>query len=143
MPFAVTRMSGLHVPVIDGEPFAGAAPAGHHFIGDQQHAVAVADFAQAREVLGRRNEHAIGADNRLDNDGGHVALVANHVLDVVGAGDVAAGIGVLDGAVVAVGFRREDNAGAFAGRLHGPAARDRRWRRWSPWLIRDRSGSAR
>ena len=47
----------------------------------------------------------------------------DHVLEVVGAGDVAAGIGVLDGAVVAVGLGREDDAGAFAGRLHGPAAR--------------------
>ena len=114
---------GLHVPVIDGEPLAGAAPAGHHFVGDQQHAVAIADFAQAREVLGRRNEDAVGADDRLDDDGGHIALVADHVLDVVGAGDVAGGIGVLDGAVVAVGLRRKDDAGAFAARLHGPAAR--------------------
>ena len=102
---------------------AGAAPSGHHFVGDHQHAVAVADFAQAREVLGRRNQHAVGADDGLDDDGGHVALVADHVLDVVGAGDVARGIGVLDGAVVAVGLGREDDAGDFAGRFHGPAAR--------------------
>ena len=123
MPLAVTRMSGLTIPMVDGEPLAGAAPAGHHFVGDHQHAVAVADFAQAREVLGRRNEDAIGADDGLEDDGGDVALVADHVLDVVGAGDVAGGIGVLDGAVVAVGLRREDDARAFAGRLHGPAAR--------------------
>jgi len=44
------------------------------------------------------------------------------VLDVVGAGDVAGGVGVVDGAVVAVGFGREDDVGDFAGRLHGPAA---------------------
>ena len=80
---------GLDAPVIDGEPLAGAAPAGHDFVGDHQHAVAVADFAQAREVLGRRNQHAVGADDGLDDDGGDVALVADHVLDVVGAGDVA------------------------------------------------------
>ena len=29
---------------------------------------------------------------------------------------------MLDGAVVAVGFGREDDAGDFAGWLHGPAA---------------------
>ena len=45
------------------------------------------------------------------------------MLDVVGAGDVAARIGVLDRAVVAIDFRREHNAAAFACRLHGPAAR--------------------
>ena len=72
------------------EPLAGAAPAGHDFVGDEEHAVAVADFAQAREILGRGNEDAVGADDGLDDDGGHVALVADHVLDVVGAGDVAA-----------------------------------------------------
>ncbi len=114
---------GLYVPVIDGEPLAGAAPAGHHFVGDHEHAVAVADFAQARQIFGRRNQHSVGSDHRLDDDRGHVALVADHVLDVVGAGDVAAGIGVLDGAVVAVGLRREDEAHALARRLHGPAAR--------------------
>ena len=113
---------GLDVPVVDGEPLAGAAPAGHHFVGDHEHAVTVADFAQAREVFGRRNEDAVGADDGLDDDGGDVAFVADHVLDVVGAGDVAGGIGVLDGAVVAVGLRREDDVGDFAGRFHGPAA---------------------
>ena len=40
---------GLHVPVIDGKPLAGAAPSRHHFIGNHQHAMAVADLAQARE----------------------------------------------------------------------------------------------
>ncbi len=134
---------GLHVPVVDGKPLAGAAPAGHHFVGDEEHAVAVADLAQAREVFGRRNEDAVGADNRLDDDGGHVALVADHVLDVVGAGDVAGGIGVLDGAVVAVGLGREDNVGDFAGRFHGPAARIASGCDGAHRSIRDRSGSAR
>ena len=119
---------GLDAPVIDGKPLAGAAPPGHHFIGDHQHAVAVADFAQARKVFRRRNENAVGSDDRLKNDRRDIAFVADHVLDVVGAGDVAAGIGVLDGTVVAVGLRREDNACAFAARLHGPAARVARGR---------------
>ena len=114
---------GLQVPVVDGEPAAGAAPSGHHFVGNHEHAVAVADFAQTRKIFRRRNEYAVGADDRLEDDGRHVTLVADHVLDVVGAGDVARGIGVLDGAVVAVGFGREDHVGNFAGRFHGPAAR--------------------
>ncbi len=110
------------VPVVDGEPLAGAAPTGHHFVGDHECALAVADFAEAREVLGRRHEDTVGADDGLEDDGGDVAFVANHVLDIVGAGDVACRIGVLDRAVVAVGFGGEDDVGDFAGRLHCPAA---------------------
>ena len=30
---------GHDVPVVDGEPLAGATEAGHHFVGDQQNAV--------------------------------------------------------------------------------------------------------
>src|ERR1019366_4948898 len=111
-----------HAPVIDGEPLAGAAPAGHDFVGDEQDAVAVTDFADTREVLGRRHKDAVGADDGLEDDGRDVALIADHVLDVVGAGDVAAGVGVLDGAVVAIGLRREDEAVGLAAGLHGPAA---------------------
>src|ERR1700691_4246217 len=97
--FGGDKNVGLDVPVVEGKPFACASPAGHDFVGDHEHAVTVADFAQAREVLGRRDQHSIGSDDGLKDDGGDVALIADHVLDVVGAGDVAGGVGVLDGAV--------------------------------------------
>ena len=87
----------LHVPMVHGEPFAGTAPAAHHLVGNQQHAVPVAYFAEAGKVFRGRHQHAIGADDRLDDHGRHVALVADHVLKIIGAGDVAAGIGVFDG----------------------------------------------
>src|SRR5664280_2879230 len=96
---------GLHTPVVNGKPLAGSAPSGHHFVVDEQHAVAVADLTQSWEIFGWRNEYTVCAYHGLDDNGGHVALVADHVLDVVGAGDVAARIGVLDGTVVAIGLR--------------------------------------
>jgi len=113
---------GSDAPVIDGEPLAGSSPAGHDFVGDEEDAVPVADFADAGEVFGGRDEDAVGADDGFEDDGGDVGLVADHVLDVVGTGDVAGGVGVLDGAVVTVGFRGEDDAGALAAWLHGPAS---------------------
>jgi hypothetical protein len=113
---------GLDVPVVDGEPFAGAAPAGHDFVGDEEDVAAVADFAEAREVFGWWDEDAVGADDGFDEDGGYVVLVFDHVFEIVGAGDVAGGVGVFDGAVVAVGFGGEEEALAFATGFHGPAA---------------------
>ena len=114
---------GDDVPVVHGEPFAGAAPAGHDFVGDEEDAVFVADAAEFGHVLVGRDEDAVGADDGLDEDCGYVGLVADHVLDVVGAGDIAAGVGVADGAFVAVDFGGEDDAGAFAAGFHGPSAR--------------------
>ena len=92
--------------MVDGEPLAGAAPAGHDLVGDEEDAVVVADAAELGEVLRRRDEDAVGADDGLDEHGGDVAFVGDHVLEVVGAGDAAAGVGVLDGAVVAVDLGR-------------------------------------
>ena len=109
--------------MIDGEPFAGASPAGHDFVGNHQHAVAIADLAQPREILRRRDENAVGADDRLDDDRRDIALVLDHVLDIVDARHIAAGVGVLDRALVAVRLGRENDVVAFAGRLHGPAPR--------------------
>ena len=50
--------SGRDVPVVDGEPLAGAAEAGHHLVGDVDDAVAVADLAHAGQVAVRRDEDA-------------------------------------------------------------------------------------
>ena len=74
-------------------------------------------------VFGGRDDDAVGAYDGLDDDGGDVGLVADHVLDVVGAGDVAAGIGVADGAAEAVDFGGEEGALLLAADgFHGPAA---------------------
>ena len=118
---------GLHAPVIDGKPFAGAAPPSHHFIVDHQHALAIADFAQARKVFGRWNQNAVGANDRLENDRCDIAFVLDHVLDVVNARDITARIGVFDGTVVAVCLRSEDDivilpAGSIAQRRGSPVA---------------------
>src|SRR5579871_6820308 len=109
-------------PVVHGEPFAGAAPAGHDLVGDEEDVVFVADAAEFGHVFVGWDEDAVGADDGFDEDCGYVGLVADHVLDVVGAGDVAAGVCVADGAFVAVNFGSEDDAGAFAAGLHGPSA---------------------
>src|SRR5262249_38545121 len=106
---------GPDIPVIHGELCAGASPAGHHFVGDQQNAMSVTDLAKLAEILDRRNQDTVGADYRLRNYCRDVAFVGDHVLDVVGAGDPAGWISVLDGTFVAVHFGGEDEALALAG----------------------------
>ncbi len=57
--------AGIHV--------AGAAHAAHDLVEDQQHAVAVADLAQALEVARHRRRRAeTGAGDRLGDEGGDV-----------------------------------------------------------------------
>src|ERR1035437_2942951 len=89
-------------PLLLGEPFAGASPSGHHLVANEKDAVTVTDLADAGKVFGRRNEYAISTNAWFDNQSRHIALVADHVLDVVGAGYIATRIGVLDGAVETV-----------------------------------------
>ena len=60
---------GLHVPVLVGEPAAGAAHAGLHLVEDQHQLVAVGQLAQPFEVAGRRQVDAALALDRLDQDG--------------------------------------------------------------------------
>ena len=51
---------------------AGPAAAGHHFVGDQEHAVAAGDFGHPAEFFRRVHAHAAGAlDQRLDDHGRH------------------------------------------------------------------------
>src|SRR5439155_6499197 len=58
----------LHTRVLDGEELARAAEAGLDLVDDQQHAVPVAEFAEAaHEVQRRRNEATLTKD-RLDDD---------------------------------------------------------------------------
>src|ERR1700692_2263880 len=58
---------GNNVPVIDGEPFASAPETGHHFVGNHQDAVLVAELAQAGEIAIGRNQNAVRASHWLEN----------------------------------------------------------------------------
>ncbi len=120
--FGSDQNVGRDPPQVHGEPLACTAPARHDLVGDQQDPGLVADAAQLAHVLFRRHDHAVGADDRLDQHSRHVGLVPDHVFEIVGAGNVAPGIGVADGTLVAVNFWAEDDALRLAARLHGPAA---------------------
>ena len=61
--------SGRDVPLVDGEPLAGPAEAGHDLVGDVDDAVAVAEVADAGEVAVRRDEDAGRAGDRLEDEG--------------------------------------------------------------------------
>ena len=75
----------LHAPLLEREPFAAATEAGHHLVADHHDAVAIASLADALEIAVGRHEDAVGADDRLDEDGCHrvAALDHQHVVEVV------------------------------------------------------------
>src|SRR5208283_5320077 len=62
------KQIGNHVPVIDREPRASASETSHHFIGDHQDSVFVAELAHAFEISIRRNENAIGSGHGLEDE---------------------------------------------------------------------------
>ena len=78
----------LHAPVVEREQLAGAAESGNHFVGHQQHVVAVADFADARKVVVLRRDHSAGALHRLRQEHGHAVgpLPLDGALQLVGRG---------------------------------------------------------
>ena len=59
----------LHIEVLQREPLAGATEAGNHFVGDQQDFIAVANFAQAGEIVLGRRVNAAGALYGLGDHG--------------------------------------------------------------------------
>ena len=63
----------------------GPPEAGHDLVGDHEDAVAIADLADALEVTVRRDEDAVRADDRLEEDRGDGlrALVADDVLEAL------------------------------------------------------------
>ena len=54
--------------MINGEPLPCSAESGHHLVGNQQDAVAVADITQPLHVAIWRNQDPVGADDRLNDD---------------------------------------------------------------------------
>jgi hypothetical protein len=60
----------LHGPAVDPEPSAQAAEPADHAVGDEQDAVAGADFGDGRDVAGRWNADAAGTDDRLAEERG-------------------------------------------------------------------------
>jgi predicted metalloprotease with PDZ domain len=115
----------LEAPMLAGERFSGAAHAGHHFIGNKEDAVTSADFRDAVSVSvdgGRCAE--CGADDGLEDesgDGGGVVGAEKNV-EIIGAGEIAFGIGFVERTVVAEA--RRDVAPFGDHRRVGSAAAD-------------------
>jgi hypothetical protein len=61
---------GYYLPVIDREPLTGSSEASHHFIGDHQDSVLVAELAHASEISIGWNENAVGSSHGLKNESG-------------------------------------------------------------------------
>ena len=114
----------MTLEVVHREPLADAAEADHDLVGDVDDAVPVAQRPHALQVTGRRHEHAVRADDGLDDDrrdrGG--ALERDDLLEV---GERA--LGLLLGRVGverrAVRVRAHEVRDRSVGRLVRPAAR--------------------
>ena len=61
---------GDDVEVLEGEPPAGAAEAGHHLVGDEDDVVGVGERPHALHVLRARDHDARGAGDRFEDDRG-------------------------------------------------------------------------
>jgi uncharacterized protein YyaL (SSP411 family) len=62
---------GRHAPVVDREPLAAACEPGHDLVAHHHDAVPVAEVPDAGEVAVGRNEDAVRAHDRLEDDGRH------------------------------------------------------------------------
>ena len=97
----------LDAPVVEGEQGAGAAEPGDHLVGDQQHVVAVADLADAGEVVVLRHDDPARPLDRLGQEHGDGVrpLALDRPLELVGGRDALAYPGRR---LVAIGVRRGD-----------------------------------
>ena len=116
---------GHVIEALPAEPRAQPAPRADRVVGDQQHAVAVADLAHALEVARRRDQAAARVLHRLEDHGrdGLAALGADPRLDRVGrpqAGRPAVAVGVRDVAARRAGAARTASARTAA---RSPTAR--------------------
>jgi hypothetical protein len=86
-PLAEDEDVGHDAPVLRCEHPAGAAEALRDLVEHEERAMPVARRADARPVLRMRDDR--NAAHGLGDDGGHVPLALQHVLDVVGAAESA------------------------------------------------------
>ena len=112
---------GVHTPEPGAKHLAGAAEAGHHLVGNQQHAMTVAHRADQRPVVLGRHDDAAGALHRLGDEGGHGvgALEDDLALQQLGAEPAQFGGVLRVGVVVQPG--RVDVEAARQQRLVGAA----------------------
>ena len=87
-PLARVMTSGLYPAVLVGEGQTGASHAGLDLVEHEQPAVGIAQGAQARQVVRRRDVDPALALDRLDQDGGDVVAVGRGRLH---RGDVVVG----------------------------------------------------
>ena len=110
--------------MLEAERLAGPAEAGEDLVGDQQRALAVAGLAHHRPVLGRRDQDAVGAGHRLEDErgDGRRALPSSciELAEVAGALAVAGRELLAERAPVAVAVEGVDHAG-HAGLERHPA----------------------
>ena len=78
--------------MLDAEQLAGAAQAGLHLVGDEEHVVLVADFPQARPVVVGGHDRPRLALHRLGHHGGdvqpHIARFLELPLHLVGVAEL-------------------------------------------------------
>ena len=93
--------------MFDGEIAAGTAHPGHDFVGDEQHAVAAADFGDAFQVSRWGDDCAERrAAHRLENEGSRFAVcVLDGAFEFGGVllAAVVTAVGAIESAAVAVG----------------------------------------
>jgi hypothetical protein len=121
---------GADAPVVAAEPAAGAAEAGHHLVGHQQHAMGTADLGHGRPVVVRRHGRAErGPGHRLGHERRHRLGpgLADGRVQGVGVAPAAAGrVGVAERAAVLVGGQGVAGMGepGQVGPAQGRAPRD-------------------
>ncbi len=112
----------LYTPVVDCKPLPCASPSAHDLVYDEKDIVGAAYLAETRHVFFGRNQHSVCPDDRLHKDRGNVALVFDHVLDVLCAGNLTLWVMMIERTVVAAYLRSEDDSGDFPCWLHSPSA---------------------
>jgi len=107
------------------EVAAGAAHAGHNFVGDQQHAVTAADSGNRLQISGRRNHRAErGSADRFEDERGGLAVARfDGAFEFGGVllSAVAAAVCAIEIATIAVGHADVREL-ADHGQIHFPAA---------------------
>ena len=124
-PFADENHVWLDAPVLDGERFAGAAKAGHDFVGDEKDAARAADFCDAGDItVGRRSGAESCANDRFEDKrgGGRGVIRGKKCFEIAGASEVAIRKQFVERTVIAKA--RSDMAPLGKERLIGGATGD-------------------